>query len=199
MTEENITSAVTEKKLTFEEQRKLIFKFDVPAIRAEMARLLARPKCATFVRELLSRVSQNASPGNTLVEKGDVLKVFDIIVKEPKGLVRTGDTANGAIGGANFAHGSFEGKNARIQVGNFTSGPLTMTELAAKYVESDAAICIHETLHHCGRLVYSDREFAIAVSLMNGNNPPLPIPPPDIDSRFKYSDYWDKELRKTYK
>jgi len=66
------------------------------------------------------------------------------------------------------------------------------------YVKSDACICIHETLHHCGRLVYSDQEYAIAVSAMNGNNPPLPVPPPDIDSRFMFSNYWDQALRKTY-
>ncbi|HWS88763.1 MAG TPA: hypothetical protein VN282_17445 [Pyrinomonadaceae bacterium] len=190
---------MTEEKIPFEAQRKLVLDFDVPAIRAEMARLLARPRCANFVRELLERVSRNASPGNKLVADGNVLEVFDIVVNEQRGLVRAGDTARGALGGANFADGSIEGKNARIQVGNFTTGAaVTMKELKALYVKSDAQICIHETLHHCGRLVYSDHEYAIAVSSMNGNNPPLPIPPPGIDSRFMFSNYWDQELRKTY-
>ena len=191
---------MTEEKILPQDAAKIIFKLDVPAIRAEMARLLARPKCATFVRQLLDKVSKNASPANKLVANGDVLKVFDIVVNEQRGLVRAGDTAHGALPGANFADGSIEGKNARIQVGNIRPGaPVTMAELAAMYVKSDAQICIHEALHHSGRLVYSDHEFAIAVSAMNNNNPPLPIPPPgELDSRFRFSNYWDTALRQTY-
>ena len=191
---------MTDEKILPQDAARIIFKFDVPAIRAEMARLLARPKCATFVRQLLDRVAQNASPGNKLVADGDVLKVFDIVVNEQKGLVRAGDTAHGALPGANFADGSIEGRNARIQIGNIRPGaPVTMAELAALYVKSDAQICIHEALHHSGRLVYSDHDFAVAVSALNGNNPPLPIPPPgEFDSRFRFSNYWDTELRKTY-
>lgn len=188
-----------EERIQPQDAAKMIFRFDVPAIREEMARLLARPRCANFVRELLDRVSRNASPANRLVANGDVLRVFDIVLTEQRGLVRAGDAANGALPGANFASGSIEGNNARIQIGNIRPGaPVTLEELAARYVKSDARICIHETLHHCGRLVYSDQEYAIAVSSMNGNNPPLPIPPPNIDSRFMYSSYWDGELRKTY-
>jgi hypothetical protein len=177
----------------------MIMPFDVAAIRAGMAKLLSTPKCADYVKRLLDVVSKNASPGNTLVAGGDVLQVFDM-VQQQKGLVRAGDTARGAIGGANFAGGSIKGGNAMIQVGNFIPGEaVTRQELAALYVESDVPICMHETLHHCGELVYSDQEFAIAASSLNGNNPPLPTPPADIDSRFIYSQYWDKELRKSFK
>jgi hypothetical protein len=179
---------------------KMIVPFDVAGIRAEMARLLGTPKCGKFVRQLLDVVSRNASPANKLVEGGDVLKVFDLIVKKPNGLMRAGDTEHGALPGANFAVGSIEGGNARIQIGNIRPGaPVTMDELKAMYVKSDARFCIHETLHHSGRLVYSDQEFAIAASSLNGNTPPLPTPPPSPNSRFIYSQYWDAELRKSFK
>ena len=178
----------------------MILPFDVAGIRAEMARLLGIPKCANFVRQLLNVVSSNAQPANKLVAGGDVLKVFDIVVNEQRGLVRAGDTAHGALPGANFADGSIEGKNARIQVGNVRPGaPVTMDELKAMYVKSDARFCIHESMHHCGRLVYSDQEFAVAASALNGNTPPLPTPPPNPNSRFIYSQYWDAELRKSFK
>lgn len=177
---------------------KMIMPFDVAVIRAEMAKLLSTPKCGGYVKRLLDVVSRNASPGNKLVAGGDVLKVFDI-VRQQKGLVRAGDAAHGAFGGANFAGGSIKGGNAMIQVGNVRPGlPVTRQELAAMYVKSDARFCIHETLHHCGELVYSDQEYAIATSSLNGNNPPLPTPPASIDSRFIYSQYWDAELRKTF-
>lgn len=192
-------TAVDNEKIKPAEAAKMIFPFDVAGIRAEMERLLGRPKCATFVKRVIELVSKNASPANRLVENGDVLKVFDRVMSQ-RGLVRAGDAAHGALPGANFADGSIEGKDARIQVGNIRPGAdVTLEELAAMYVKSDARFCIHETLHHCGRLVYSDQEYAIAASAMNGNNPPLPIPPPDIDSRFLYSQYWDAELRKTFK
>lgn len=177
---------------------RIIMPFDVAAIRAEMVRLLSIPKCGDYVKQLLDLVSRNASPGNALVAGGDVLAVFDI-VQQQKGLVRAGDTARGAFGGANFAGGSIKGGNAMIQVGNVRPGlPATRQELEAMYVQSDARFCIHETLHHCGELVYNDHEYALAASSLNGNNPPLPIPPPDMDARFIFSQYWDAELRKTF-
>ena len=186
------------EKIQPNDAAKIIMPFDVATIRAGMARLLSTPKCGEYVKRLLDGVSRNASPGNTLVEGGDVLKVFDI-VQQQRGLVRAGDTAHGAIGGANFADGSIKGGNAMIQIGNVRPGaPVTRQELEAMYVESDVPICMHETLHHCGELVYSDQEFAIAASSLNGNNPPLPTPPPGIDSRFLYSQYWDTELRKSF-
>ena len=186
------------EKIQPNDAAKIIMPFDVAAIRAEMARFLSTPKCGDYVNRLLDVVSKNASPGNTVVACGDVLKVFDI-VQQQRGLVRAGDTAHGAIGGANFADGSIKGGNAMIQIGNVRPGaPVTRQELEAMYVESDVPICMHETLHHCGELVYSDQEFAIAASSLNGNNPPLPTPPPGIDSRFLYSQYWDTELRKSF-
>ena len=186
------------EKIQPNDAAKMIMPFDVSAIRAEMARLLSIPKCKDYVNQLLDLVSSNASPGNMLVADGDVLAVFDI-VQQQKGLVRAGDTAHGAIGGANFAGGSIKGGNAMIQIGNVRPGlPVTLQELEAMYVKSDARFCMHETLHHCGELVYSDQEYAIATSSLNGNNPPLPTPPAGIDSRFIYSQYWDTELRKSF-
>ena len=187
------------EKILPDDAAKMIFPFDVAGIRAEMARLLGIPKCGNYVRQLLDLVSRNAQPANKLVAGGDVLKVFDL-VQQQRGLVRAGDTAHGALPGANFADGSIEGGNARIQVGNVRPGaPVTMDELKAMYVKSDARFCLHEALHHCGRLVYSDQEYAIAASTINGNNPPLPVPPPGPNSRFIFSQYWDAELRKSFK
>lgn len=196
MSEETIEDV---EKIQPADAAKMIMPFDVHGIRAEMARLLSHKKCGDHVKALLEVVSANASPANKLVEGGDVLKVFDKVMSQ-KGLVRAGDKAKGALPGANFAGGSIEGGNAMIQIGNVRPGqPVTMDELKALYVKSDAKFCMHETLHHSGRLVYSDQEFAIATSAINGNNPPLPTPAAGIDSRFVYSQYWDAELRKTFK
>jgi hypothetical protein len=190
---------VDEEKMQPNDAAKIIMPFDEAAIRAGMAKLLSSPKCGEYVKRLLDIVSRNASPGNTLVASGDVMQVFDMVLRQ-KGLVRAGDTAHGAIGGANFADGSIKGGNAMIQVGNVRPGlPVTREELEALYIESDVPVCLHETLHHCGELVYSDQEYAIAASSLNGNNPPLPTPPAELDSRFLYSQYWDTELRKSFK
>ena len=188
-----------EEKILPDDAARMIFPLDAAGIRAEMAKLLGTPKCGAFVRRLLEVVSRNASPANTLVEGGDVLKVFDKVMSQ-KGLVRAGDTAHGARPGANFAFGSIQAGDAQIQIGTFRPGaPVTRAELKAMYLKSDTRVCMHETLHHSGCLVYSDQEFAIAASTLNGNTPPLPIPPPSIDSRFMYSQYWDSELRKSFK
>ena len=180
------------------EMRGMIFEFDVPAIRAEMVRLLSIPKCANFVKQVLAFVSEKAAPVRTLVAGGDVLEIFDTITKKPHGLVRAGDAAHGAIGGANFAHGSMERGDAWIQVGNvFHGAAITFAELKDKYVKSDARVCIHESMHHAGNFVYSDEEMARAVSALKGI--PLPTPKPNEDSRLVYSWYWDDELVKTFK
>ena len=191
---------VEEEKILPDDVTKIIYPFDVPGIRAEMARMLSIPKCAAFVKQLLDLVSKHAQPDNTLVAGGDVLKVFDTVMAQ-KGLIRANDTANGADKrGANLALGSIERGNAQIQVGTFRPGvPVTREELKPQYLKSDARICLHETLHHSGRLVYSDQEFAIAASALNGNNPALPAPDPTRDMRFVFSQYWDGELRKSYK
>jgi hypothetical protein len=189
-----------EEKIQPDAAAKMNFPFDVPGIRAEMARMLSIPKCSSFVKKLLAEVSSKAPPLNTLVENGDILKVFDMVMSQ-KGLVRAGDTAHGADkSGANLALGNIAKGNAQIQVGTYRPGlPVTAAELKAQYLISDARICLHETIHHAGKLVYSDEDLAIQCSLMNNNTPALPTPMPDKDMRFVYSQYWDKELRKTYK
>jgi len=191
---------VEEEMVQPDDAFKMVYPFDVPGIRAEMERMLNKPKCAAFVKQLLSIVASNAQADNKLVAGGDVLKVFDTVMSQ-KGLVRANDIQNGADpSGPNLALGNVAKKNARIQVGNYRPGiPVTRADLKAQYLKSDARICLHETLHHCGELVYSDQEFAIAASALNGNNPPLPVPIPNTDMRFIYSQYWDGELRKSYK
>jgi hypothetical protein len=170
----------------------MIFPIDVAGIRKELERMVSSPKCSEFIKDLLAETAKHAAPGNTLVEGGDVLKIYDK-VQSQKGMVRSGDTAHGAAPGANFALGSIATGDARIQIGNFRPGaPLTLDELKEAYLKSDAPIALHETLHHAGRLVYSDQEFAIVVSMMNDNNPPLP----NTSDRFAFSNYWDTELRK---
>ncbi|MDT5295421.1 MAG: hypothetical protein QOJ76_2301 [Acidobacteriota bacterium] len=181
------------EKIRPEDAARMIFPIDVAGIRAELARMLKTPDCANFVKQLLDVVSKNAAPGNTLVAGGDILKIFDLIQTQ-KGMVRSGDTAGGAIPGANFALGSIATGNAQIQVGNFRPGlPVTAQELKTLYLKSDAQISMHETIHHAGRLVYSDQDLAIVVSML----PPLPRPPlPTTVDRFKFSQYWDAELKK---
>lgn len=183
------------EKIKREDAAKMLFPVDVDGIRDKLEEFLKKPKCAAFVKELLAETSKHASPGNTLVEEGDVLRIYDLIQTQ-KGMVRSGDTANGAIPGANFALGSVGTGDAAIQLGNFLPGAdMTFDELKAAYLMSDAKFSLHETLHHAGRLVYSDQEFANVVSEMNGNDPPLPLGA----NRFQFSQYWDKALRKTLK
>jgi hypothetical protein len=171
---------------------KMIFPIDVDGIREELKKILAKPNAAAFIKRLIAGVVKNAAPGNTLVEDGDVLKIYDLIQKQ-KGMVRSGDTARGAIPGANFALGSIATGDAGIQIGNFRPGvAVTLQELKDAYLKSDAPFALHETLHHAGRLVYSDQEFAIVVSTMPGVSTPLPT----SGNRFEFSHYWDTELRK---
>ena len=174
---------------------KMIFPIDTAGIRKELEKILAKEKAAAFVKQLLAETAKHAAPGNTLVEEGDVLRVFDLVQKQ-KGMVRSGDTAGGAIPGANFALGSVATGDAQMQIGNFRPGaPLTFQELKDAYLKSDAPIALHETLHHAGRLVYSDQEFAIVVSTMPGVTAKLPT----SGNRFDFSHYWDTELRKACK
>lgn len=182
--------------------KKLNLPFDVPGIRAEMARMLSIPACGNFVKQLLTLAETSANP---LVAGGDVLKVFDMITSPPnKGLVRAGDTANGARTDvtSNLAIGSIKGKNAQIQVGSFRPGvDSTLEEVKRGYLVSDARMCLHETIHHCGENVFTDEYLAQVVSGMVGNVPPIPIPDPakpKEDVRTRFSQYWDKALRKSY-
>ncbi|HEV3470077.1 MAG TPA: hypothetical protein VG148_12205 [Pyrinomonadaceae bacterium] len=184
---------MSQVKISSQEAAQMIFPVDTAAIRVELERLLSKPKCADFVKELIKRASENAAPDNTVVAEGDVLKIFDIVLTQ-KGVVRAG--APGSIPGANFATGSIATNNAGIQIGNFVPGaPVTMEELTALYVKSDGGVAMHETIHHSGRLVYSDQDLAIVVSTMPGDRPPLPT----SGNRFEFSRYWDKELRKSFK
>jgi hypothetical protein len=186
---------VADDKISPQIAAQMIFPIDVAGIRKELERMLSNPKCSEFIKDLLTETARHAAPGNTLVEGGDVLRVYDKIQSQ-KGVVRSGDTAHGAMPGANFALGSIATGDARIQIGNFRPGaPLTMQELTDAYLKSDAPIALHETLHHCGRFVYSDQEFAIVVSVMIDNQPPLPT----SGNRFDFSHYWDTELRKRSK
>jgi hypothetical protein len=183
---------MVEEKISPADAGRMIFPIDVAGVRAELARMQSVPDCANFVRQLLEQVSRNAAPANTLVANGDILKVYDL-VQSQKGMVRAGDMARGAIPGANFALGSIGTNDAQIQIGNFRPGlPVTAQELKSMYLKSDASIALHETIHHAGRLVYSDHDLAIVVSMMPGPRPPLPT---TVD-RFKFSQYWDAELRK---
>jgi hypothetical protein len=183
---------MVEEKINPNDAARMLFPIDVAGIRAELARMLKAPDCANFVKRLLDDAARNAAPGNTLVAGGDILKIFDLIQTQ-KGMVRSGDTAHGAIPGANFALGSIATGNAQIQLGNFRPGlPVTLPELKTLYLKSDTPITMHETIHHAGRLVYSDQDLAIVVSMMPGPRPPLPA---TVD-RFRFSQYWDAELRK---
>ena len=179
-------------KISPEDAARMIFPIDVQGIRKGLEKLLSNAKCSDFIKELLAETAKHAAPGNTLVEEGDVLKIYDL-VQTQRGMVRAGDTAGGAQPGANFALGSVGTGDAQIQIGNFRPGaPVSLQELKELYLKSDVPIALHETLHHAGRLVYSDQEFAIVVSMMGGNRPPLPV----TSNRFEFSRYWDKELRK---
>lgn len=177
-----------------DEIAKMNHPFDVEGIKREMKKLLDKPKCSAFVKRLLELVGEKAAPGNKLVENGDVLKIFDMVLKQ-KGLVRAGDKANGAISGGSFASGSIKNGDARIQIGIIRPGKaMTRAEAAKEYLRNDTWYCLHETLHHASELGYSDQDYAIAASIINGNKPELP----STDNRFTLSVYWDDDLRKTF-
>jgi len=189
---------MSQVKISVEEAREMIFPIDTNIIREEMTRLIGKPNCAAFVRELLTRVSENAAPDNTLVAEGDVLKIFDLVLTQ-NGVIRAG--APGSLPFSpqfptgNCATGSIATNNAGIQIGNIIPGaPVTHDELAALYRRGDGRVGMHETLHHAGRLVYSDQEFAIAVSTMPGM-PALP----GGHNKFAFSQYWDRELRNSFR
>lgn len=179
-----------EEILTRDEIKAMIYPIDTDAIRSEMERLMSKQRCRDFVNEAIQRADENAVPGNTLVAGGDILEIFDRVVGQG-GVVRSGGP--GSIPGANFATGSINAGNAMIQLGNFLPGTdVTADELKALYLKSDGRIALHETMHHAGELGYNDQEYAIVVSAMIGNDPPMPL----SGDWFHYSQYWDRELRK---
>ncbi len=184
---------MSEDLISPQDAARMIFEIDTAGIRAELERLMSKPKCAEFVKELIKRASANAGPDNTVVAEGDVLKIFDLVLTQ-KGVIRAG--APGSIPGANFATGSIATNNAGIQIGNFRpGGPVVRAVLKEMYLRSDGRVALHETIHHSGRLVYSDQDLAIAVSTMPGDRPPLPT----SGNRFDYSMYWDRQLRNSCK
>lgn len=184
---------MSQETISPQEAAKIIFPIDTSAIRKELEKLLSKPNCAEFVKELIKRASENAAPDNTVVAEGDVLKIFDLVLTQ-NGMVRAG--APGSIPGANFATGSIATNNAGIQIGNVVPGaPVSKEDLRLMYLKSDGRFTMHETIHHSGRLVYSDQDLAIVVSTMPGDRPPLPT----SGNRFEFSAYWDRELRKTFK
>ena len=175
------------------EAERIIFPFDVPGIRAAFVRIMADPDAASFIRELMERAEENASPVNPLVEGTDLLRLFDRILSQ-RGLIRAGDTARGAIvqpGFANFALGSVVTNNAGIQIGRkFPPVPITLGELKQSYLKTDTRTALHETLHLAGESFYDDRAYALVVSAMTNT------PPPPAGDRAANSRYWDAELRR---
>lgn len=182
-----------EEKISPNDAVKMVIEIDVEGVRAQLEKMLSKRKCADFVKELLKRVSEHAQPANReLVEGGDVLKIYDLIQKQ-RGMIRQG-TPKADPFVSNGALGSIAQRNAGIQIGRFRPGQaVTLAELEKKYREvNDPPIALHETIHHAGRLLYSDQDLATAVSTMPGDRPALPV----TSDRFAFSNYWDNELRK---
>jgi hypothetical protein len=183
---------MSQRKISPDEAGAMVFPIDTNLIRSDLERLLSIPKCADFVQDLLARASENAAPDNTLVAEGDVLKIFDLVLTQ-KGVIRAGAPGSQPptpkFPFANLATGSIATNNAGIQIGGVLPGAaVTEDELAALYRKNDRRVALHETIHHAGRLVYSDHDLAIAVSTMPGR-PPLPA----NGNRAAFSAYWDRE------
>jgi hypothetical protein len=183
------------------------YPIDTAAIRREMERLLSKPRCAAFVTEVIQRVAENAEPDNTLVEDGDVLRIFDRILQcqrtgRGRGVVRAGGPGS-LQGGGNFAAGDMESNSAWIQIGTFSYfGPITVGDWKRKYLENDGQFSLHESMHHAGMLRYDDKAYAIAVNAMIPGARPLPTPDESTDAARwaadrEYSRYWDRYLQET--
>jgi hypothetical protein len=166
---------------------------DVKGIRAELARMVGEPECANFIKELLDRASSAAGPRNPLVEGGDVLKIFDLIMsKEQKGIVRDMTRISGGLAG-----GSVRTHSAQIILSKYPISSFVPPNVATAWLlKSDSDIALHETLHHAGEAVYFDYDLAVAVSKMPGATPlPKGTGDPYIKDRFIYSNYWNGELK----
>jgi hypothetical protein len=167
---------------------------DVAGIRIEIELMLKDPKrdCAAFVQGLLERVDKG--DGNTLVDGGDIIKIFDRINSpDQKGMIRSGALGSyvnvNGVGGP-YALGKMAEHTARIQLGTIVPGPPTAF--------SDALIALHETIHHAGQHGYGDKALSLALSRWTGKpildpdgNPPSGEPGEDIRI---YSAYWGTEL-----
>lgn len=173
--------------------KKMIVPIDVAGVRRGMVALLAVPGVADFIRQLLqivSRVAAKDNPANTLVENGDVLKIYDL-VQEQGGMIRAGQP--GYREGANYAYGSIPRGDATIQIGPFWPGAeITRSELTQRYLEQDTIYALHETLHLAGTRLFTDEHFAKGLCELLSKPELLP----QTSDRFKFSKFWDKELRK---
>ena len=170
---------------------------DVPAIRSEIERRLEDPACDTFIKYLLAEVSGRRP--DTLMEAGDVLKIFDRI-NTPwyggRGMVRDGQPGSHELSGA-LAIGSFSRGTAQIQLGIYNTGVTSAEQVRL----GDGRMALDETMHHAGLSVYYDYDYALAISKLPGM-PPLPdVPEKDRygAGRYKFSNYWHPKLHEICK
>ena len=184
---------MSEPLLSPQEAVRLNVPVDVEGIRRAIAKLLENPEVDEFIRELLRLTAEEAAKEqkpdkpNTLFANGDLLKIFDEVVRQGGIRRAEGNEANHAVG-------SLATRNATIRIGAIFPGkPMTKTELLQMYVSHDIAYAVHETLHHAGIFGYSDAHYARAVCRMLGT------PFTEGKDKFKYSNDWNKELVKRCK
>jgi YD repeat-containing protein len=167
---------------------------DAVGIHKEFERMLNDPRhdCAAFIKKLLDLVNKDGD--NSLVEGGDILKIFDKINSpDQKGMIRSGASGSytdpeGRNG--SYALGTIASHTAMIQLGPQYPGPPTAA--------GDALQALHETTHHAGQHVYTDKMLAQALEQWTGK----PIVGPhgerptgdDAKDKWIYSNYWGGEL-----
>lgn len=162
---------------------------DVDNVRRGLAWYLVDPKCASFISDLLNRVSTGDNP---LVADGDILAIFDT-VRGQRGIVRDnsvgGGEARGSIGG--------RGGGAQLVIAPTRfGGNLTASEKTGIQLGIDIRVALHETIHFAGLNVYDDRALAAAVAAMTGTQAPGPTGRGALADAFANSAFWDAELRK---
>ena len=173
-------------------------EIDVKNIREAIKQLLAFPEVAEFINKLLKLAAEvSEKPGNTLVENGDVLKVYDIInpvppdSSVPPGMFR---------GTGNRAHGCIALGNARIELGHTSSGAdITMTDLKKLWLRFDVPLALHETIHHAGRLCYSDKDLARAMCKLLNLDIDKELPTAAERTIDGYSNFWHQKLMEVCK
>lgn len=172
-------------------------EIDVDGVRAGLQRVLAKPDAAKFLRELIKLVSEIAlkkNEGNTLVEEGDLVRIYNEIQRQ--GRMHRKD--------ATFAPGFMAVGTATIEISRINTMTLpefiTETELKALYLKMDILLALHETLHHAGRFHYSDEDYARAVCQMLGKDFDTELPRIEgekpSDWRDRCSSFWGKELKR---
>lgn len=189
---------MAEDKITREEARKMTFEINAEGVRKGLETVLADPKAAKFLRELLKLATEMAAkrdPKTKLVEEGDLLRIFDTIMKQGR-LKRS--IRNGAVG--------FVGRgNASIEIGVILTLPESATkrELEEMYLKTDIPFILHETLHHAGTLTFFDEDYARAVCQMLGKDFDKELPRIEGEDEKAWirrcSRLWDKELRRRCK